>query len=133
MGTIFDDSAAIKHHDPVQTGHRGQTMRNHDARTTFHEGSQGILNQLFTFRIERTCCFIKHQHWAVGQERTRNGDTLTLAAGKLDAAFSRDGVKSLRKLLNKLKGIGLIGRSSNLFHAGIGFAIRDIFGDGTVE
>ena len=64
-------------------------MRHHDARAPFHERGERILHERFAFRIERTRRLIEHEHGTIGQNGTRNGDALALAARKLHAAFSR--------------------------------------------
>ncbi len=46
MIALFDDSAALEHDDRIGVADRGQTVRNDDARTIFHQDFQGDLNIL---------------------------------------------------------------------------------------
>ena len=103
---VFDHFAVVEHHDAVEAGNRGQTMRHHDARAPAHKRFQRVLHQRFAFGVKRAGGLVKHQHGAVCQQRAGDGHTLTLPAGKLHAALARDGFEPLRQVLDELQRIG---------------------------
>ena len=108
-------------------------MRHHDARAPFHERGERILHERFTFRIERARRLIEHEHGTIGQNGTRNGDALALAARKLHAALANLGFEALRQALDEFQRVRTRRRFANLIHAGAGLAIRDILGNAAME
>ena len=102
MRAVFNDLAVFQDHDPVKACHGGKTVGDHDRSASLHQILQGRLDQLLAFGIQRTGGFIQDQNRSAGQNGAGNGDPLTLTSGKLDAAFTGDGIKTVRKLLDKL-------------------------------
>ena len=108
-------------------------MRHHDGGAPRHQLGERVLYQVLAFGVERARGLVQHQDGAVCQHGTRDGDALALAAGKLDAAFARDGVEALRQLLDELQGVCLARRLADLLHGGVGPAVGDVLGDGAME
>ena len=108
-------------------------MRHHDGGAPRHQLGERVLYQVLAFGVERARGLVQHQDGAVCQHGARDGDALALAAGKLDAAFARDGVEALRQLLDELQGVCLARRLADLLHGGVGPAVGDVLGDGAME
>ena len=62
-------------------------MRDCDHRTPAHQARKRFADRLLGFAVERRGGFVEQQDRRVLQERARNGNTLPLAAGKLDPAI----------------------------------------------
>ena len=58
---VFGHFAVVEHHDAVEAGNRGQTMRHHDARAPAHERFQRVLHQRFAFGVKRAGGLITDQ------------------------------------------------------------------------
>ena len=108
-------------------------MRHHDARASLHKRGERVLHERFAFRIERARRLIEHEHRAIGQNGTRNGDALALAARQLHAALADLGFEALRQALDEFQRVRTRRRFANLIHAGAGLAIRDILGNAAME
>ena len=108
-------------------------MRHHDTRAPLHKRGEGVLHERFAFRIERARRLIEHEHRAIGQNGTRNGDALALAARQLHAALADLGFESLRQAFDEFQRVRTRRRFANLVHAGARLAIRDILGNAAVE
>ncbi len=82
MASAFNNDTVLNHDDFVSLLDSRQTVRNHQRGTVLLQLIQGRLNSAFRFRIQRGGRFVQNQNWAIAQQRTRNGDTLTLTAGE---------------------------------------------------
>ena len=47
MGSGFDDPAAVQNHNSIGISYGGQSMRNNDGGSIFHQFFQGLLDPLF--------------------------------------------------------------------------------------
>jgi len=67
----------------------------------------------FTRRIQGRARLVQDQDFGLGQERSRNGDALTLSGRKSQTAFSRNRVQTLRQAAKKFRQAG---RMRSLLH-----------------
>ena len=75
----------------------GQTVRDDDGGAAMGEFFQAVLDHLLGRVVEGARCFVEDEDRRVLQEDARNGDTLLLTAGELDAAFTDEGVEAFRQ------------------------------------
>ena len=80
MRSDFDDPASIEHDDPIGILNGRQPMRNDESRTIFHKIGQRQLHDALGLRVQGRCCFIQNQERRVAQDRSRDGQPLSLAA-----------------------------------------------------
>src|SRR5262249_36016579 len=99
--TLLDHAALIHHDDVVGPPDGGQPMRDHHHRAAATECGHGGLHGTLGDTVEAARGLIQdHELW-IDQDRTRNGDTLLLPAGKPRAALSKMSLIPVRKLLDK--------------------------------
>ena len=91
MRPLLDDLALINNKDTIRQTHGGQAMGDDKHRTTLTNVRKIFLNNTLGLIVEGARRLIKDQDTRIGDQRTRNGDTLTLAAGQGRAMFAHDG------------------------------------------
>ena len=52
MGAFLHDIAVAQDEDDIGIANRAQTMRNHEARTSFHKGIHGALDEFLSTRVD---------------------------------------------------------------------------------
>jgi hypothetical protein len=100
-GSALDDPAIFHHHNFIGLLDGGQTVGNHQRGAVFLQLIQRRLNRAFRLGIQRRCRFIQDQDRAVTQQRTRDGNTLTLTAGEQYAVLTDNVSRPLSILLIK--------------------------------
>ena len=83
--------------------------------------------------IERSGGFVQQNDRRILQQRTRDGDALALATGKLAAVFADHGVVALGHTAYELVAIRRLRRSQHLFVGGIVAAQADVAHNRVVE
>ena len=77
------NNLALIHQQNYIRIHNGrQPVGNNKAGSPLHQSAKSILNRHFANTVQRAGGFIQQQNIRVAQNRARNGNTLTLAAGK---------------------------------------------------
>ncbi len=84
------------------------------------DGSLGLV-------VDRAGGFVQNQYGWVFQNGARQCQTLALAAGQFLAPFANAGGKTQRQFVNELRALGGACRLCNLFVAGTGCAIGNVF------
>ena len=85
---LLHDPAFVHHHQPVERGDRRKAMRDGDHRLVAHQILQALLDRRLHLRIERRRRLVEDEDRRILQDDAGDGDPLTLAAGKLDAALA---------------------------------------------
>ena len=83
MGTRFDDSASIHHHDPVSALDGRQAVCNHQRRPVRHQIAQGHLNDSFRLGIQGRRRLIQDEQGRIPKNRPRDRQPLSLSADNL--------------------------------------------------
>src|SRR5437667_5458978 len=94
-------------------------MRNGDYGAASRQFSEGLLNLLFRFGIERRSGFIQQENWRVFKHRARDGKTLLLTAGKKTSLIANHCLVALRLSRNEVVRVGCSRRFANFFRRGI--------------
>src|ERR1017187_7547816 len=81
VGAGFYDPSAGDDDDSIHMPHGGESVRDDERSAPAHERFQRFLNQALALRIQRAGGFIQNEDGGILQNRTRDGDALTLAAG----------------------------------------------------
>ena len=76
---------------------------------------------------------VQDQDGRVANHRSRNGDPLTLAAGKTAALLADDRVISVRERRDEVMRIGSRGRADDLFVGRVRPAVGDVLAHGRIE
>jgi hypothetical protein len=98
-----------------------------------HEPVQGCLHYAFRLGIQGAGGFVEDEDGGIFQDGTGDGKTLTLAAGKGDAAFADKSVITPRLFHDEIMGVGGA-RGGNDFLVGrVGPANKDVVADGVIE
>src|SRR5947208_9912867 len=106
MSAALHNASGLHHQDLVGLAHGGKTMRNYKRGAAFHQVLEALLNEGFRFGVEAGGGFIEDQNFRIGENSASNGDPLALPAGKLDSAFTNDGVIFIFEALRKLIHMG---------------------------
>ena len=95
VSTVLDDDTVFEYQDPVELSDSAETMGDDDAGAAMHQFFEGILDEHFTFAVERAGSFVEHQYWRILENGTSDSDALSLAAAQFDTALTNDRVESI--------------------------------------
>lgn len=118
MRALFNNLAFLHDDEAVEVGDRGQAVGDGDDGFAFHQIKKGVLDELFGLAVQRAGGFIEYQDGCVFQDGPRDGDTLTLSAGKLYAAFTDQRVIAIGQVGDKFMGVGFFCGLKDFFIAG---------------
>ena len=122
-------------HDENHVGflHRGHTLGDDDLRGVGNLMMECGTNQLIGFGVDRGCGIVEDQDFRLFQQRTRNAQTLALAAGNVGTALFDVRIVLIGEFLNEAVSLRKLARVANLFISGVWIAPTQIFGDGSGE
>ena len=69
----------------------------------FHDFVECGQHALFGRRIKCAGCFVENEDWRILEQRARNRQALTLAAGQRPAAFADIGIEAIRIAVDKIE------------------------------
>ena len=81
-------------------------MRDDNDGTALAEFTQGLLNRSFGLGIDRARGFVEDEDVGVGDNRSSQGEALSLAAGELNAPITDDSVIAFGQLHDEVVRIG---------------------------
>ena len=96
------DPAIFKDYDAVSTLGSGNTLCNDDLRAGEFQIRKLLLNVFLGLHVDRGGCVIEDQNGRLNSQRTCQGNTLLLAAGKTRTALTDDRIKALNQLFGKV-------------------------------
>ena len=82
MGASFSNPPMIYHNNLITMLDGRQAMGNHDHRPARRNLLQIFHNDVFRFKVKRTCRFIKNQNTWIGQQRPGNRDSLAFTTAR---------------------------------------------------
>ena len=85
---VLDDTAAIKHENPVEVSDSRQAMRDDHHGFAFHRGGERLLDSLLSHRIQARSGLIQNEDRRILEDHARDRDTLPLPAGELYSALA---------------------------------------------
>src|SRR5436190_1652402 len=94
VSAALDDDSTLENQDLVGASNRAQAMRDDKCRAAVHQGAETFLDQSLTFGIQARSRLVENQNPRIRKNRTCNGDTLTLPARQLHAAFTDNCVQT---------------------------------------
>ena len=135
---LFDDAAAVEHHQPVHPRDGGEPVRDGDHGLAGHQRVEARLDRGLDLAVERGGGLVEHQDRRVLQDHAGDGDALALAAGQLDAALADMGVVAapaapVLQLEDEVVGLRLLRRGDDLGLGGVGLAVADVVADRAVQ
>src|SRR4029450_11382696 len=87
----------------------------------------------FGERVERARGLVEDEDRRVLEQRARDRQALTLAAGEQSPPLAGVGVEALRQALDDVENLGALARRAQFIVARIGLADAQVLGDRTVE
>lgn len=93
MGAYFLDLPFLHYHNPVGFFDGGQAVRDDDGGAVLHQVFQRRLHVAFGLGVEGGGGLVQNQDRRVLEDGPCDGDALPLAARKLDAVFSHQGLQ----------------------------------------
>ncbi len=106
MRALLDHAAAIQHQAAVGADHAGQPVGQDERRAARHQPVQGLLYEGFVLGIHRRERLVQDQDGRVAQQRAGDCHTLSLPAGKLQAAFADARVVAVGQRHDEVVDIG---------------------------
>src|SRR5438045_2523493 len=98
----LDDAPALDDDDQVGAAHGREAVGDHNGRAPAREVGERLLHEPLGLGVERRGRLVKDEHGGVREHGAGDGEALTLAAGKEDAALADDCVVAARKLADEL-------------------------------
>jgi hypothetical protein len=96
MRSLFDDDAAIEHEDLVGRSNRRKAVRDDEHGPPAHELLHRILDDGLALAVEAGRRLVEQKDGRIGEDGTRNGYTLALTSGELEAPFADDRIEPVR-------------------------------------
>jgi hypothetical protein len=88
MAAGFDHLAVFDDHDFVCASDGGKPMSDHQNCAASGHTLKRRLDNVFGFRVEVRCRLVENDDARVAQNGSRNGETLSLSAGKLHTTLA---------------------------------------------
>src|SRR4051794_27442826 len=82
--------------------------------SAFPDTTQIGINDSLAFRIQGACRFVEDQYRRIGQQGTRNGQSLSLPTGKIGGTLLQQGLVATREPLNEFFRASKLCRADNL-------------------
>ena len=92
MRADLGDSAVFEHNKPVRMAQGRKTVGNGYCCSVLNQPTERFLNMTLGLGVERACRLIENEYPRVAQYRSRYRNALTLAARKILAVFTDDGI-----------------------------------------
>src|SRR5262249_33737116 len=116
VGSVLDQTAAFQGDDAIGRPHCREPVRDDEHGAPLGDGFHVFLNDLLALIVESARRLIEDQNTRVGDECTRDGNTLTLTARETGAALTDDRVVALGKLEDELMRSREAGRLDHTLH-----------------
>src|SRR5262245_8856340 len=129
----LDDAPFVEDDDAVDSGDGGQPVRDDQRSRPIVERPQSELHDRLELLVERAGGLVENQDTGASEDRSRDRQSLTLAAGQLDAAIADWRVVSIREAIDELVGAGELGGRHDLAIGGATDAVRDVLADAARE
>ncbi|MNT77002.1 hypothetical protein D3C72_2160700 [compost metagenome] len=97
---------AIEHQHPVGLLHCRQTVGNDQGGTRTEETRKGLMQVVFSGRVQRRGGLVENHHLGLGQHHPRNRQTLALASGQAYARATDHSVQATRQCGNRAFELG---------------------------
>lgn len=116
MRPHLNDLTSRQHKNNIRISYRAQSMRhrNRGSATSPRGVSQRILDQPLALRVECTRRLIEEQCSGIADERSCNGDALSLATGELGPSGATRGIETFGQGLYEVESVGLTACFENL-------------------
>src|SRR5207248_112762 len=124
---------AIEYQNRFGVGEHRETMGDDYDRATGCDTPQVVPDDYFAFRVERAGRLIEDQNARVGEERSRNRQSLLLTAGQILGVFFKDRIIAARQSFDELISTGHACRLSYLLEAGVRFDAANIIPHGAAK
>ena len=126
MPAGLDDAPFLDDMNDVRILDGVDPMRDHQRRAALGKPPDRLLNVNLRFAVERRGGLVEQKNRHIADHRSRDGDPLALAAGKLHAVLADRRVVACRQRHDEIVCIGGFGRRDDLVFAGAEPAHRDV-------
>ena len=114
VGSSIDHNSFLKNHDAIGLLNRGQTVGDHQDRSSLHRLLQTELDGSLGFSIEGTGGFIQQQQRWIAKHCPGNGDSLKLSTRNIGSPFLELGVIPTGQGADEIVRIGQTSRIAHL-------------------
>src|SRR5258705_8995500 len=97
MSSLLDDAALIQDTDQVGILHCRDPVRNNQAGTVAHNSAKPREDLLLRVRVDRGQGIVENENPGFSHNRSSDGRSLLLTAGKSNAPFPDENIVSIRK------------------------------------
>ena len=102
MGSLLGNLSVIQYNNLVRADDSGQSMGDHDDRSSFCKCRKGLLDHGFVFRVGKGGSLIQNNDGGVLQDRSCQRHTLLFAAGQVSTLRPDDCVHTVRQLFQDI-------------------------------
>lgn len=131
MAAFFDHAPPAQNQDAVGPAHRGEPVRDHDARAPLQQPVEGPFDPGLGREIHRRRRLVQHQQRGLGQQRPGEGDELALPDAQATAALAGVRLVALGEPADKRVGPDYPCRPLDLLVRGLRAAVADVLPDRT--
>src|SRR5262249_22553114 len=114
MSSTLNDAPFFHQQNQVRAAYGREAMSDDEGGSPGEQRGHRRLNELLALGVEVAGGFVENEDLGSGQDRSRNGQSLLLAARELDAALADEGLVLFGKLDDELVRIGAPRRVFNL-------------------
>ena len=133
MCAAFHHAAVVEHDDVIGFPHGRQPVCDDQRGAFLHQALERAAHQRLVDRVEMRRRLVQNENGCVFQERPRDRDALTLAAGKVDAALAHHGLQAVGQGRDKIAERRARNRILDIRRGRIGARDRDIGVERVVE
>src|SRR5215472_2969455 len=102
MRACLRQAALFNHEQPRRAAKCRQTVRDREHGSAFDQSLERLLDLPLRFGIDAARRLVQDENAGIVQDRTRDRDALTLAAGERMSALTHDGVVALPELADEV-------------------------------
>src|SRR5437867_11500442 len=132
--SALDDAAAVEHENLISVNDGRQAVRDDEHGAAGEQPVDGLLDKALGLGVERRGRLIEYEDRRIDEQRTSDGDSLSLSARETSAALAEDGLVSVGKLADeavRVRGAG--GRDDLLVGEAFGGTVRNVVSYRVVE
>ena len=133
VATRLHQTSLIQHQDAIGPYDAGESVGDGQGGPALHEVVEGLLDGRLVLRVHAGQSLVQYQDGRVLQQSTCYGDALPLPSGKADGTLAHHSVVPVGQCLDKVVGVGHIGRVLDFLLSGIGLGETQVLGDSAVE
>src|SRR6185437_5064010 len=130
---LFGDATVLNDINNIGLVDQTRTVAGEDGRSADHEPIEGGDDRCLAVGFDTAGGFVEQQHIRIGQEGASDAQPLFLATAQTHASLSDFGVIAFGKTADEAMGIGRLGGSDDLLHAGLRMAVANVVENAVIK